>query len=452
MTSFHPPGCKILHLDISYREWNARPYRFAPQPEFRALRVYGGIMPRNKFSLASTLVLAAMASTTLTAGTLAAAQEEVVHVFKGASIAGGSAYPNGGLIADAAGNLFGTTAADSNSCSGGGCGTAFELSPTGTGGYTQKVLHVFSMNGKRPWNPQAGLAMDASGNLYGTTLAGGLAGSGTVFQLTFANGAWTETVLHSFGASGDGASPQVGVILDAAGNIYGTTPTGGAGGSGVAFEISPKVGGGWTYKLLHSFHGPDGSSPGQLIMDSAGNLYGTTFGGGTGQGTVFKLAPTSSGTWTESLLYNFPSGGEPFTYLAMDAAGNLYGTAAGGTGGLGVAFQLSPSGSTYTESVIYDFCAIQGCPNGGTPVGLTLDGAGNLYGVSTAAGANQAGTATELSPASGGTWTAKLLHTFGNGADGALPQGLLLYSGGNLYGSSLLGGKYGYGTVFRITP
>jgi uncharacterized repeat protein (TIGR03803 family) len=411
-------------------------------------------MPRKKFSHASTLVLAAIASTMLTAGTLATAQtEQILHVFKGASIAGGSAYPNGGLIADAAGNLFGTTAADSNSCSGGGCGTVFELSPTGTGGYTQKVLHVFSMNGKKPWNPQAGLATDASGNLYGTTLAGGLAGSGTVFQLTFAKGAWTETVLHSFGATGDGSSPQVGVVLDAAGNIYGSTPvTAGPNGSGVVYEVSPQAGGGWTYKVLHHFHGSDGSSPGQLIMDSAGNLYGTTFGGGTGQGTIFKLAPTSGGTWSESVLYNFPSGGEPFTYLAMDAAGNLFGTAAGGTGGLGVAFELSPSGSTYTESAIYDFCAIQGCPNGGTPIGLTFDGAGNLYGVSLAAGANQGGTATELSPASGGTWTAKLLYTFGSGTDGNGPQGLLLYSGGNLYGSTIFGGKYGFGTVFRITP
>ena len=203
-------------------------------------------MPRKPFSLASTLVLAAVASTTLLAGTLAAAQtEKILHVFKGPSIPGGSAYPNGGLIADAAGNLFGTTAAEGNSCSGAACGTVFELSPTGTGGYTQKVLHVFSMNGKKPWNPQAGLAMDASGSLYGTTLAGGLAASGAVFQLTFANGVWTETVLHSFGATGDGSSPQVGVVLDAAGNIYGSTPiTAGPNGSGVVYEISPKAGGG----------------------------------------------------------------------------------------------------------------------------------------------------------------------------------------------------------------
>ena len=241
-------------------------------------------------------------------------------------------------------------------------------------------------------------------------------------------------------------------MLDAGGNIYGSAPTGDHG-AGVVYEISPKTGGGWTYHVLHSFRGPDGAIPGQLIVDPAGNLYGTTFGGGTGQGTVFKLAPVSGSPWTESVLYNFPAGGEPLPYLAMDAAGNLYGTAAGGTGDGGVAFELSPSGGSWSESVIYDFCAVKGCPAGGTPIGLTLDSAGNLYGVSSSAGAEQAGTATELlAPAAGGTWTAKLLHTFGNGSDGAEPQGLLLYSGGTVYGSTLLGGKYGYGTVFQITP
>lgn len=412
-------------------------------------------MLRTKFSLASTFVFAALALITLTAGTLADAQsDKMLQVFKGATIANGNGYPNGNLIMDAAGNFYGTTAALGNSCSGAACGTVFELSPTGTGGYTQKLLHVFSMSGTRPWNPQAGLAMDASGNLYGTTYAGGLASAGAVFKLTLVGGVWTEIMLHSFGAAGDGASPQVGVVLDAAGNIYGTTPTSsGPHRSGVVYEISPKAGGGWTYHVLHSFRGPDGAAPGQLIMDSAGNLYGTTFGGGTGQGTVFKLAPVSGSPWTETVLYNFPAGGEPFSYLAMDAAGNLYGTAAGGTGDGGVAFELSPSGGTWAQNVIYDFCAVKGCPAGGTPIGLVLDGAGNLYGVSSAAGAKQAGTATELlAPAAGGTWTAKLLHTFGNDFDGAEPQGLLLYSGGTVYGSTLLGGKYGYGTVFQITP
>jgi len=413
-------------------------------------------MPRTNLVFARTLVFNAIASVILAAGTLAAQTETTIHAFPGFHDEGhANGYPNGGLIADSAGNLYGTTGALGNPCTTSNCGTVFELSPVTGGGYTQTVLHSFTSTGTRPYNPLAGLLMDASGNLYGTTYNGGAENAGTVFMLSKSSGVWTETVLHSFGrTSADGTAPSMGLVMDTAGNLYGTTRTGGTKGVGTIFELSPVLGRGWNYRELHAFgNGNDGGTPGQLIIDAAGNLYGTALGGGShGDGVFFELSPTTGGGWTFSIPYSFDDdatqGAGP--YLSMDNAGNMYGIGLGPVG-MGYAFELSPSiGGTWTEQTLINFCSTT-CPVGVGPVAVTPDGSGNLFGTMYNGGAYSSGTAFELSPVVGGGWSETLLHSFGHGTDGASPQGPLLYSGGAIYGATFLG-AYGYGTIFQITP
>ena len=255
--------------------------------------------------------------------------------------------PSAGLVSDSAGNLYGTTSA-------GGihdncpyfyydtCGTVFELSPREDGGWAETVLHSFG-NGSDGQTPTGSLIFDAAGNLYGTTNYGGIHGAGTVFELSpRQNGGWTETVLHSFGdGEKDGTYPTAGLIFDAVGNLYGTTWDGGIRGYGAVFELSPREGG-WTETVLYSFGQKYIVSDGQwpetgLVIDAAGNLYGTTINGGihligcnpSACGTVFKLSPNEDGGWTETLLHSFGGGTDgkfPGVNLIFDAAGNLYGT------------------------------------------------------------------------------------------------------------------------------
>jgi len=238
--------------------------------------------------------------------------------------------------------------------------TLLVTSTWATTNWTEKVLHSFHRNGTDGYTPQASLIFDAAGNLYGTTVDGGTYRGGTVFELTpQAGGGWTETVLHSFHRNGtDGASPYAGLVLDAAGNLYGTTVDGGTYGRGAVFELTPEAGGGWTEQVLHNFgNGTDGAFPyAGLVLDAAGNLYGTTCQGGThGRGAVFELTPQAGGGWTDKVLHSFdPTDGYyPEAGLIFDAAGNLYGTTLGRsrpaacnpheTNGAGRAQSLSPS-------------------------------------------------------------------------------------------------------------
>ena len=319
------------------------------------------------------------------------------------------------------------------------------------------VLYSFKNDGSDGNSPYAGLIFDAAGNLYGTTFRGGTLGFGTVFELSPAGGGtWTEKVLHNFSHDGtDGVYPAGGLIFDAAGNLYGTTIEGGTFAAGIAFELTPAGGGTWTEKLLHSFgNDPDGTSPAAgLIFDAAGNLYGTTQTGGPNSGgTVFELTPAGGGTWTEKLLYsfNFSEGTEPAAGLIFDAAGNLYGTNyTGGTSDDGDVFELMPAGGgNWTEKVLYNFNGASGA----TPqAALIFDAAGNLYSTTFAGGTYNLGTLFKLTPAGGGTWTESVLHSFGNGTDGARPQaGVIFDAAGNLYSTTRDGGSYGGGTVFRF--
>jgi uncharacterized repeat protein (TIGR03803 family) len=302
-----------------------------------------------QFSIALTTALTIFMASLFVTVTCMVAQEKVLHSFDGTN----GSSPFDGLVFDAEGNLYGTTYA----C-GYADGVVFELTPSAHGSWTESILHTFSNVGTvgDRENPYPGLIFDAAGNLYGTTEVGGPNGYGTVFELAHeAGGSWTETILHGFSnKDGSGFDPIGGLVFDAAGNLYGTTYGGGAygtpDGGGTAFELSPKPGGGWTEKVLHNFgKGADGSQPhAGLIFDAAGNLYGTTLTGGAyGHGTAFELSRRSGGAWTEKVLHNFndnsKDGFAPSASLIPDGAGNLYGTTAnGGASGFGMVFEVTP--------------------------------------------------------------------------------------------------------------
>ncbi len=389
-----------------------------------------------------------------------AATETVLHNFNDNGKDGFNPY--GALIFDKAGNLYGTTvwggAYDA--------GTVFELTPKGGGVWTETVLHSFNPNDKDGTFPWGTLIFDGAGNLYGTTQTGGAYGYGTVFEMTPEGKVWKEKVLHNFNAATgkDGAGPLAGMIFDGTGNLYGTTELGGAYEYGIVFELSPKTGGGWTEKVLHSFNPntKDGVAPNaSLIFDTAGNLYSTTLEGGAfGLGTVFELSPKTGGGWKEKLLHSFNSNNKdgyfPFAALTFDGSGNLYGaTSVGGAKYGGVAFELTPkTGGGWTEKILYDF----GYPGATDPFGqLIFDGSGNLYGTTGTNGPDDSGSVFKLSPRSSGKWTQTVLHYF-NSADGDNAHaGVVFDASGNLYGTTYNGGnstscKSGCGTVFEIKP
>ncbi|MGA8491564.1 MAG: choice-of-anchor tandem repeat GloVer-containing protein [Terriglobales bacterium] len=328
-------------------------------------------------------------------------KEEVLHSFN--PDGKGGHYPRASLVIDASGNLYGTTSVGGAH----GGGTVFELVPKTGGVWTEKILHSFDPNGKGGYFPYAGLIFDASGNLYGTTSVGGVLGGGTAFELApNGSGGWEEKVLHSFSnKSKDGNYPIAPLIFDVSGNLYGTTVAGGTIGYGIVFELTPKAGGTWMEKILHNFNptNADGAGPyAGLVFDASGNLYGTTLGGGyyDDYGTVFELTPKASGRWTEKVLYSFNLGADgydPVAGLVVDTVGNVYGTTStGGAGDYGAVFELSPTaGGGWTENVLYRFNGT----NGSYPyAGLIFGSSGNLYGTTSVGGGSGEGTAFEIIP------------------------------------------------------
>ena len=317
-------------------------------------------------------------SVTCTTGT-PTATETVLHSF-GATATDG-ATPSAGLIMDSSGNFYGTTETGGPN----NVGTVFKITPTGT----ESVLHSFGATATDGTLPFAGLVMDGSGNLYGTTTGGGPHSQGTVFKITPAG---TETILYSFTGGSDGGNPEAGLLMDSGGNLYGTTDQGGSSDSGTVFKLTPAG----NETILHSFAGgADGSLPrAGLIMDSSGNLYGTTYqGGSSNNGTVFKITPSGA----ESVLHDFGAtatdGTLPLAGLIMDGNGNLYGTTSLGVGSEGTVFKITPAG---TETILYTFT---GGSDGGSPeAGLVIGGNGNLYGTTYAGGAGSLGTVFEITP------------------------------------------------------
>ncbi len=413
-------------------------------------------------------VLASVLGLFVTTAQPALAQTEtILYSFTGSP---DGEYPLAGVTFDAQGNLYGTTG------SGGayGGGMAFEV----TVGGEETALHSFRsyrppsvvLRGSRLTDgsgPSGRVVFDPDANLYGTTGAGGTStncgdvpGCGTVFKIA-SDG--TETVLYSFTGTPDGSDAVGGMVLDTQGNLYGTTWGGGAYRSGTVFKLTP----GGTETVLYSFAGgADGLAPsGDLVLDAQGNLYGTTFyGGGNGCwesygcGTVFKLTPNGA----ETVLYRFigyPGGSQPNGGLVFDSQGNLYGTTNlnwyGGESGYGTVFKLTPGG---TETVLYTFT---GGADGANPLaGLIFDTEGNLYGTTRSGGTSTScdgsgcGTVFKLTP--DGTETA--LYNFTGGADGSGPIGSLIFDKqGDLYGATEMGGSSGCngpgcGTVFKLTP
>jgi uncharacterized repeat protein (TIGR03803 family) len=411
---------------------------------------------------------------------------KVLYAFKGNN-AGNNPYP--GVVADAAGNLYGTTySGGKGECYMGaefGCGTVYKVDPTGR----HTVIFSFDLNGngKSGFAPVAGLTPDGAGNFYGTSTDGlssnvGDPPYGTVYEIDKAG---KHTVIYTFKGGATGSYPIGPLVRDAAGNLYGTTYVGGTGkckdykgnliGCGTVFKVDPTG----KHTVLYSFAGwKDGARPYNvgLLRDASGNLYGTTSDlclgnvecpGVTGYyGTVFKLDATGK----ETVLHHFNTSGSgtdganPVAGLIMDAKGNLYGTTLFGGdincgGGLcGTVFKVDPTGK---HTVLYAFT---GGKDQQGPGGLIRDGAGNLYGTTIGYqlnGSNQFGTVFKLSK----TGQLTVLYSFTGGADGGIPgeETLLRDASGTLYGTTYYGGDAagcpsnggqfdGCGVVFKITP
>jgi len=362
---------------------------------------------------------------------------KIVHNFTGGSDGGN---PVDGFVMNPTGVLYGTAASGGDS----GLGVVFRVGANGT----EKVLHSFA-GGTDGAAPNGGVILDANGTLFGTTTAGGASGAGTVFELRGTN----EHVLYSFAGGTDGSDPQAGLVMDEAGNLYGTTASGGTSGNGTVFElVAPtKKGGKWKERVLYSFGtGTDGATPiSRVNFDAAGNLYGTTsVGGDNGYGTIFQLKPGTP--WTETVLHSFQNaddGAYPYAGFISDAAGNQYGAATqGGTAGGGTIFMLAKG--TLKFSVLY---SVPGWGISGSFRDLLLDDAGNLYGTTHCDGDDNAGTVFKLAP-SGGNWTYTLLYTFTGGTDGQFTISNLVLRDGKLFGTTQYGGANGAGVIYRLTP
>jgi uncharacterized repeat protein (TIGR03803 family) len=377
-----------------------------------------------------------------------------------------AANPEGGVIMDSDGNLYGST-------SYGGIdnrGTVYELTKGANSVWTETLLHQFT--GSDGDYPLGELARDAAGNLYGVTFDEGTVGCGTVFEIVGTTG----IVLHSFQGGSDGCSPEAGLTMDSLGNLYGTTAGFFSGGTsnGTVFELSPNGAGGFNYSVIYQFKGGDfdGAQPSSsLTLDASGNLYGTTYAGGgtlprcdsrfpqSSCGTVFELSPVAGGGWSEKLLHTFHGTGEgynPFSGLTFDDAGNLFGAAAfGGPSnincpytGCGVVFALAPrSDGTWEEKTLVYF---QGGVQPSRPIGDLAYYNGIFYGY-TDNGSTGVATIYTLTPLGKGQWSFAIVYPFGFVTDGGYPIGKPFFGpDGTLYGASTDGGATFGGVIFSL--
>jgi len=416
------------------------------------------------------LVVAACASVVAQTAVPAGAQETVLHSFGGPDGAG----PLSGVMADAAGDFYGTTVFGGPA----GLGNVFKLTPNGSS-YRERVLYNFR-GGSDGDKPSGGLAADQKGALYGVTFGANnkcFGGCGTVFKLTLNESAYKKHTLYRFGPAPDANQPVGGPVLDKRGAVYGVTQFGGASNHGAVFKLTPGKSG-YTESVIYSFPGGAGGYLPQagLAIDNNGSLFGTTYYGGTGScsggcGTVFKLTLGKS-AYTESVIYSFADdsdGVQPFAPLTIDeSTGTVYGTTQyGGSHFLGTVFKLTPSGSGYSESLIHQ---IAGDAEGILPeCQLLLQANGVLFGTTSDGGLRNKdeeayGTVFQLTP-SGADYTYKLLYTFRKPLRGTGPQGgLISDASGVLYGTTRsggtktkcydggVGGTLGCGVVFKLVP
>ena len=414
-------------------------------------------MPRRWFLL--THVPTSFVAVLVLMNAAAAGTFHIVHAFNAADGAGVH-----DVVFDEAGNLYGTSAAGgSGGCR---CGSVFELTPSGQGRWTETILYSFTNDNGDGRVPNSGVVFDRSGNLYGETLYGGTYGQGAVYRLgPNATGGWTEDILYSFPGKTAGSDPSGGLVFDTAGNLYGVADV---RNGGIAFELLPNPDGTWNFQVIYQFlGGNDGANPVGIRTGPGNVLYGATMSGGgsgcfsQGCGTVFMLAPNSSGSWTETVLYRFSGGSDgsqPISGVTLDSAGNIYGTTGFGGyvcpdegAGCGVVYKLSrQTDGTWRGKVLHTF----GHGNDGMqPWGpVSLDLQGNLYGTTFFGGTFGEGTVFGLSKDSSGRWNEKPLHAFTSAADGYSPRERLEFDhSGNLYSSST-GGATGFDLVFEITP
>jgi uncharacterized repeat protein (TIGR03803 family) len=420
-------------------------------------------LPPRRVASALTVMwlLASACGLTILASTATQAQSfSAIYAFT----APGGVLPNSGVTIRA-GVLYGTTlcAQYPNNC---GAGTVYQVSRVGSV-WAHTAISLLSVAAE---NPQARVVFGPDNLLYGTAALGGPHSAGGVFTLMpvatickTANCFWPENVLHQFTGSPDGDIPGNGdLVWDPMGNIYGTTEFGGTSDLGTVFQMT-KSGNGWNEMPVYSFTGPDGLGPvGGVILDSDGNLFGTTAEGGLyGDGTVFELTYVDGIGWTETVLYSFQNqsdGWFPYAGLVKDSAGNLYGTTSdGGNEGGGTVFELSPMGNSWAFTLLYSFSGQQGhmC---GPQASLTIDDSGNLYGTTMCDGTNSLGNVFKLTNTQNG-WEYSSLYDFTDGPDGAEPfSNVTIDTDGTLYGTATIGGNsscnppYGCGTVWMIKP
>ncbi|MGA3351197.1 MAG: choice-of-anchor tandem repeat GloVer-containing protein [Candidatus Sulfotelmatobacter sp.] len=365
---------------------------------------------------------------------------KVIYNFTGEGDDGASPY--GGPNLDPSGNLYGTTYAGGEF----GAGNVYKLAPDGS---SWKYSTLYSFTGELDGDgPGFGTLAVYNDVLFGTTEGGGYLG--VAFKVGRSENGWRENVVHSFGQGTDGNEPIGGVVIDKAGNVYGTTLLGGTYGNGTVYQVTQSG----VERVIYSFTGgSDAVNPGAAVtLDAEGNLYGTTsFGGAYGDGAVYKLSPAGD-RWKETVLYSFRNlndGQNPVGGLVLDKAGNLYGgTFDGGANGGGTVYELSPSGGKWKLSILYSFTGGYGGPYNK----LTFDTAGNLYGATNGEGANGFGMVFKLAPRNG-DWTFTDLYDFVGGSDGGIPYGsLAIDAQGDIFGTTNIGGSDNQGVVFEITP
>jgi uncharacterized repeat protein (TIGR03803 family) len=411
-------------------------------------------MGRKRFSHCMSKVLTLSAAVLILAcAAWAATVPQIIYSFAGDA---DGEYIDSDLVMDSAGNLYGTSVQGGNFAS----GTVFELTPSASG-WTHTVLYSFT-GGPDGGEPYKGVTVDRQGNLYGTTVAGGGGacdgGCGVAYKLTNSGGVWSQTVMHTFTGGDDGSGPGTGLTLGPRGTLYGMTPTGGANGQGVIFQLAP-LNGGWQLNVIHAFTGGadgGGGSAGRLLRHK-GSFYGvTTVGGANGQGVVFKLTPAQGG-WQFTTLYAFkgqPDAGFPYGALALDRQHNLYGTTYyDGANDLGSVYQLAlQSDGTWKERVLYSF---KGGRDGSSSISnVVFDKTGAMYGTTSAGGAScDCGVIFKLTPGANGTWKESVAYRFKGAPDGAFVyNGMVGDSAGNFYGTTVHGGTGDDGAIYKFTP